>query len=59
MIIPYFIGAIFPKECCQEWEVRKKRHKGGGVGVGAFRVEVVYRRGGGGGRVKTFYTLQT
>ena len=47
MINPYFIGAIFPKECCQEWEVRKKRHKGGGVGVGAFRVEVVYRRGAG------------
>ena len=49
MIIPYFIGEIFPKECCQEWEVRKKRHKGGGVGVGvgAFRVEVVYRREAG------------
>ena len=26
---------------------KEKRHKGGGVGIGAFRVEVVYRRGAG------------
>ena len=46
MINPYFIGAIFPKECCQEWEVRKKDIKGVGLGLGHLGWKLSIEEGG-------------